>query len=198
VGPDNIMPPGSISRCISCLEENNYAGVSAVTLIANPEKNYLTRALNTYKKARYFPGERPTIGTPWLYKAEILKEFRFDSQVTYSDGVDFTTRLDKQGYKMAIADTIIYETGYESIGSIAKRWWMYGTSDFEYYTRYSPGWKIRRKVYSLTHPLRNELIYPFLKTPGTQRVFLLPFVVLITSIRYTSWFVHWARSKARK
>lgn len=193
VGPDNIMPLGSISRCISYLEENNYAGVSAVTLIANPKKNYFAWALSVYKPVRFYPGERGTIGTPYVYKAEILKEFRFDPRFTNSDDTDLCMRLNNHGFRVGISDVIIYEEGFENLRSIVERWSRYGKGDSLFYSKYSHNWGIKRKIYSLSHPIRNELVFPFLRTPLGQRLLLLPFLIVITSIRYISWFKHWIR-----
>lgn len=194
VGPDNIMPPGSILKCISCLEENKYAGVSPLTLIADPGKSYIAWALNAHRKARFHPGERDVIGTPYLFRAEVLKKTRFDPQLDSSDDSDLCARLKSDGFTVGIADILVYESGCESMSSIIQRWSWYGKSDFEYYSKYSPGWGIKRKIYSVTHPLRDELILPFCRAPWRERFLLLPFLILITSVRYVSWIRHVMRS----
>ncbi|MFC1991142.1 glycosyltransferase family 2 protein [Chloroflexota bacterium] len=191
VGPDNIMPPDSISKCISYLEENDYAGVSVVTFIKNPRQGYFAQALNFYKKARFYPGERDIIGTPYVFKAEILKKFRFDPMFTNSDDTDLCMRLSDNGFKVGISDVIVYEAGFENLSSINERWSRYGKGDFLFYSKYSPNWGIKRKIYSFSHPLRDELVFPFIKALPRQKFLLLPFLILITSIRYISWFRHW-------
>ena len=59
---------------LDCLEQNNFAGVSAQTFIKSKKMNYLSKCLNLYKKARYYPGERNVIGTPSLFKTSLLKK----------------------------------------------------------------------------------------------------------------------------
>ena len=190
VGPDNIMPPGSILKSISHLEKNKYVGVSPLTLMADPNKNRIAWALNAHRKARFYPGEWDVIGTPHIFRAEVLKKFKFDPNFTNSDDTDLCARLINDGFSVGICDVIVYEAGFENFRSINERWSRYGKGDFLFYSKYSPSWSIKRKIYSITHPLRNELIFPFRRTPLRERFLLLPFLVLITTIRYISWLRH--------
>ncbi|HME54286.1 MAG TPA: glycosyltransferase family 2 protein [Candidatus Lokiarchaeia archaeon] len=195
VGADNIMPKGSIAKMLEYMKEGGYAGVSAMTFMMDTRMNYITNAMNYYKKARFFPGERAVIGTPTLFRTRLLQENPYDNKMSWSDDGDLCTRLGKEGNKFAIANVGVYEIGSETIKSVFYRWKGYGKSDWETYTKNSPGWNIRRKIFSITYPLRNELLYPFIKIPGANRFRVLPFISLITFIRYYNWIKFTLKSK---
>lgn len=187
VGADNIMPPGSIEKMIRFMQEKGYSGVSALTEMHDPGMSYFSWAMNQYKRARYFPGERTVIGTPTLFEADLLKTFPYDDKMSWSDDADLCDRLSKQGHKFAIADVTVNELGSESLKSIRYRWKGYGRSDWEIFRKWSPQWSLGRRLWSLTHPWRNEFWAPLWRIPGGARLKALPFLALITGIRYGYW-----------
>ena len=187
VGADNVMPDGSIQKMLETKLKQDWAGVSAVTILQNKGKNYLSWAMNHYTLARYFSGERAVIGTPTLFKRELLFKNPYDPKMSWSDDGDLCTRLGKEGLKFGIADVVVGESGSESMRSVRYRWKGYGKSDWETYTKFSPAWNLRRKIESLFYPLKNELFLPFLRIHGLSRVGAFPFLICITSIRYWYW-----------
>jgi len=187
-GSDNIFPNNCVNEMINCLEQKNYSGVSAMTIINDHKNSYIDWAMNLYKRARYYPGERDVIGTPTLFLSELLKQNLYDNKMTFSDDSDLCNRLKPKGHKFAIADAYVYEIGCDTLASIMKRQKIYGISDAEYYKKYSKHWSILRKCHSYSHPLRNELISPFLKIDGLNRFGVLPFLLLLTIARYYYWF----------
>jgi glycosyltransferase involved in cell wall biosynthesis len=193
VGSDNIMPRESIIQMLTYMIDHNYSGVSAQTFLLE-SKNYLSFALNLYKQLRYFPGERNVIGTPTLFETKLLIDNPYDAKMTWSDDGDLCTRLAQTGHKFAIADVSVYEIGSEEFSSIVTRWKMYGKSDWETYLKYSPGWTIKRKIKSLLYPLMNELILPLKKAKFGDKFAVLPFLLLILFVRYTSW-IKWSLKK---
>ena len=195
VGADNVMPLGSILRMIEVKEEMGWTGVSAVTSLEQSHKNYFNWAMNLYKPTRYYLGERHVIGTPSLFEAKILKNNLFDSAMGHSDDGDLCTRLSRIGCRFGIADVVVGEIGTDSLNSVLYRWKNYGQSDWETYSKYSATWNFRRKIYSLIYPLKNELILPFYKISGYDKIRILPFLVLITTIRYWYWLKFTTQNK---
>lgn len=192
VGPDNALPPRTLELCIDYLNKNNHVGVSTQTVIKNENKSYLSYAMNLYKNARFYPGTRSVIGTPHLFITDVVKKYKFDDTMSWSDDSDLCHRLSKLGYTFGIADTFVYEIGTENIISIKTRWKGYGLSDFEYYMKYSNEWKLKRKIQSLLHPFRSEfynlLVSKRLKIK--EKILIIPFLLLITNLRYTSWIMN--------
>lgn len=186
-GADNILPKKQLNIMLDCLEQNNFAGVSAQTFIKSKKMNYLSKCLNLYKKARYYPGERNVIGTPSLFKTSLLKKNNFDNNMSWSDDADLCTRLAKKNYKFAISDAFVYENGYETLNSIFKRWKNYGKSDSEIFAKYSKEWALPRKLKSIFYPLLNEFFKPISKLSFLNKLKITPFLVFIMLVRYCYW-----------
>lgn len=196
-GADNVMPPGSIAAMVRELERRGWSGVSACTVLDGSGGSYLSWAMGAYKRARYYPGERPVIGTPTIFATDLLQANPYDPIMSWSDDGDLCTRLGAEGHRFGISDVEVLESGTETLGSIFTRWRGYGKSDWETYRKYGPRWSVPRKIWSLLHPLRHELIYPFVTIKGTDRLRVFPFLALITGIRYWSWLRHVVRARRR-
>ncbi len=197
-GSDNIMPPNSINKMIYFKEKFGYSGVSAMTYLTADKKEYLSWAMNLYKKARFFPGERNVIGTPTLFETHLLKDNPYDNKLSDSDDGDLCQRLKALGHRFAIANVFCYEIGQENMKSVFSRWKRYGKSDWETYTKNSVNWSILRKFNSLTYPLRNELLIPFFRIPALTRFKMIPFLSLITYIRYYWWLGYYIKDMKLK
>lgn len=185
-GPDNVMPIGSIEGMLRYKEQGQYAGVSAITEINGP--GYLSWAMNQYKKARFFAGERLVIGTPTLFDGSRLRENPFDSSKKFSDDAHLCEDWrNKFKSTFAVSDVVVRELGQQTWSAVWGRWRMYGISDCEIYNSHSCEWSSTRKLQSLLYPLRVELIQPLRKDTLLNSIFLLPFLLIITTIRYKSW-----------
>jgi glycosyltransferase involved in cell wall biosynthesis len=185
-GPDNVMPESSISRMIMFLEGGSFSGVSAVTVVRG--SGYLSWAMNLYKQARYFPGERRVIGTPTLFDGRRLRAHSFDPGCSHSDDAELCERWSSQfGAKFAISNVLIDEVGQEGWRSILTRWSNYGVSDYEIYSAHRNSWRFRRKMESVFYPLREELFKPFSRLGFFRGMGIAPFLILITLVRYKSW-----------
>ena len=189
VGPDNILPPGTLKNMADYLEKNNLTGVSTQTIIKDAKKSYFSYALNLYKKSRFYPGLREVIGTPHLFISDVLKKNNFDDKMSWSDDSDICARLSKMGCKFGIADAFVWEIGTEDLDSIKRRWYGYGLSDFEFYKKYSASWSFERKILSVLHPVKAEFIGPLLSPilKISEKIKIIPFLLLITGLRYFSW-----------
>jgi glycosyltransferase involved in cell wall biosynthesis len=198
VGVDNVMPAGSIDKMLCHLEQNGYTGVSAMTFMMDASKSYYSWAMNLYKRARYFPGERCVIGTPTLFKTETLTKYKFDDKMSWSDDGDLCSRLSNLGCRFAIAGVQVFELGSESFSSVLTRWKGYGKSDWETYSKYSTEWSFIRRLQSFIYPFKNELVLPFFRIQGINRFVVLPFLFLITIRRYGCWIAFALRAKYKK
>ena len=64
-----------------------------MTYLTADKKEYLSWAMNLYKKARFFPGKRNVIGTPTLFETHLLKDNPYDNKLSDSDDGDLCQRL---------------------------------------------------------------------------------------------------------
>jgi glycosyltransferase involved in cell wall biosynthesis len=189
VGPDNILPNGTIDMCVESLKKTEYIGVAMCVSLFQP-KGYFSRCLNFYKQARFFPGEKTVIGTPWFYEGETLRRYRYDPKMKFSDDTDLCTRLHKDGYKVAIIDWQVFEIEQADYLSVKARWGMYGISDSDFFKKYQKDWVFLRKLQSYSHPFHVEIVQVLLskRILFYNKIYLFPFLVLITYSRYLGWY----------
>jgi len=185
VGPDNVMPLQSIDKILCYMLENDWIGCSCMTLMSNESKTYLTQSMNSYKKAKFFPGEKNIIGTPWLYPTEILKKYKFNEKSTYSDDTELCDRLLSDGYKVGISDAFCYEIGTTTWKDIKHRWKMYGKSDSEFYKTIKDKLTLKNKIKSRLHAINTDLLLPLSSKHISffLKIKLLPFLLLIVFFR---------------
>jgi len=184
IGSDNIIGKNGILRLKNYLNSSDYIGVAALTRLKNRNRNFFTRGLSMRWRLRCYEGPREVIGTPYIFKTEILKKYQFDPKMSWSDDSDLAVKLAKDGYKVGYSNIMCWEIGVESLKSIKFRFRMYGKSDYEYYNKYSPTWKLKRKIKSILHPLIAEFIDPLKRLKGLKRMYYFPFFFLITFYRY--------------
>ena len=185
VGPDNIMPEGSLKRMIEYLKEYKCSIVSAMTMLRDTD-SYLGWAQNIYR-AKYTPGYKDVVGTPTLFETEVLKKYRYDPFMKNSDDTDLCTRMAMDGHKFAISDATVFEMGFTSIEAVLERWTRYGRGDYLFYKKYSKEWSIGRKFQSYCHPFLTDFLSTIKSTGVFKSLPIIPFLILITSLRYYGW-----------
>lgn len=186
MGSDNVMPPGQLERMIEVLDKGGYDGVSAQTRIEGA--NYLARGLDAWRVGRFRPGPARVIGTPTLFRGDLLRAHPYDPERIFSDDSELCERWQRGfGSTFAISDAEVIEIGKTSWDEVKKRCQMYGTSDAEIYQRESQYWPASRKASSLLHPLRSDLLTPVRNLRGKEAIVALPFLVVFTARRYVAW-----------
>lgn len=185
-GSDNIMTNNSIKKMLETLTKNKATAVSCITHVCG--KNYFSKAMNMYKKKRFFPGKRNIIGTPTLFIGSILRKNNFNIYSTYSDDSELCNRLYKKklgNFYICNAKALEINTG--NFKSIFSRWSIYGISDYEIFKTNVKKWSFLRKLNSIIYPFNNEIIKPLKNLNILKKVYIFPFLILITLIRYFSW-----------
>ncbi|CAB4910427.1 unannotated protein [freshwater metagenome] len=187
MGSDNVLPEGQLQIMIDSLAELNVQGVSAQTLIEG--NNYSSKGLNAWRKGRFVPGPAEVIGTPTLFDGEVLRSSPFDPSRRFSDDSELCERWARNfDAHFAISEAYFLEVGKTSWDEVKIRCRMYGISDEEVYSRgVENGWGYRRKLKSISHPLRADLITPIKRLPFAQGVSNAPFLIAFTAMRYGSW-----------
>ena len=187
MGSDNVLPEGQLDVMISALAQGHHAGVSATTII--PDTTYLARGLNAWRTGRFPAGSVAVIGTPTLFRADQLRAHPYDTTRKFSDDSELCERWSREfGATFAISDAYVYELGKTSWEEIVIRCRMYGISDHEVFRKGSEeGWTAQRKVISLLHPLRVDLLTPVMRLPLPQALAVTPFLATFTGMRYAFW-----------
>ena len=185
VGPDNVIPPGFLKKIKTYFVENNCSIISSLTLLKDTS-SYMGWAQNLYRQ-KYTPGYKNSVGTPMFGLASLLKKYKFDPALKWSDDADLCERMAKDGHRFAISPVICYEIGSTNLKHVFHRWKMYGESDYLFYKKYAKDWNLKRKIKSFSHPLETEIITTFGKIGFLKSIPILPFLVFITLIRYYGW-----------
>ncbi len=187
MGSDNVLPAGELQKMINYLHEGNFQGVSAQTRVTG--ENYVATGLNVWRAGRFPEGERPVIGTPTLFEANLLRSDPYDPSRRFSDDSELCERWTKNHKaKFAISDAACLELGKSTWAEVKIRAKMYGVSDHEVYAQGSlVGWSRVRKLKSLSHPLVADLITPLRHAGNLTSVKAAPFLAIFTGYRYLGW-----------
>lgn len=186
-GSDNVLPPGQLDLMIKYLVSGEYQGVSARTQVSG--NDYLSRALNTWRKGRFFEGERDIIGTPTLFYGDMLRRHPFDSTRVFSDDSELCERWKNELHaRFAISDAVVEELGKTSWKEIQIRARMYGISDQEVFQQgIKSGWNLTRRARSVLHPLNVDFITPIRNSRLEESIPAIPFLFAFTASRYSAW-----------
>lgn len=187
IGSDNVITVEALHTMLDTLESGDLAGVSARTMVDGDD--YLARSMNAWWTARFRPGPAEVIGTPTLFRGEMLRADPYDTSREHSDDSELCRRwAAKYGAKFAISEAIVREVGKNDWHEVALRCRNYGVSDHEVFSAgVADGWPLGRRLQSVVHPARVDLVTPLRRLPPRQVVEALPFLLGFTSMRYASW-----------
>lgn len=187
MGSDNIMPPGQLPKMIQDLIENKHQGVSARTLIEG--RGFVSDGLNAWRAGRFVPGPARVIGTPTLFDGDLLRVNPYGPSRIYSDDSELCERWSREiGATFCISSAFVLETGKATWDQVVVRCRMYGISDREVFsTGDKSGWTTARKIQSLLHPLKSDLVTPLKQLPARQAIRNAPFLAAFATMRYGFW-----------
>lgn len=187
MGSDNVMPEGQLDRMLGYLTQEEVAGVGAQTVIDGP--GYIAFGLNTWRSGRFRPGSSAVIGTPTLFRGDLLRSAPFSTERSFSDDSELCERWCSQFQAtFAISDAYVYERGKVSWKEMWVRCRMYGISDAEVFRHgRANGWSATRQARSLSHPLVVDVIEPLINVNAGRAIRALPFLLTFASMRYAGW-----------
>ena len=187
MGSDNVAPPEELLGMLNYLVEHQVQGVSAQTFISGDD--YLSRSLNDWRRGRFLPGPSAIIGTPTLFIGDLLRAHPFDGSRRFSDDSELCERWHREfGATFAISNAHVLEIGKTTWAEVLVRCRMYGISDAEIFRLGSAsGWGAQRKVRSLMHPMKVDLLEPLCRLDARDAVRSAPFLTAFTALRYASW-----------
>lgn len=183
-GPDNIIPKETLKKMFDlCLA---YDLVSCQTATIGKKISYFERAHKIYKK-RFKPGLQPVVGTPYIAKTSLFKTHLFNEKMLNSDDTELCERLAKKGKAIYRSDAECLETGFNKLPNIIERWMRWGRGDALFYKSKKNDWTLSRKIKSCLHPFKAEIFDPWNALSVPETFFCLPFLILVTTLRYSGW-----------
>ena len=187
MGSDNVLPIGELQKMIDYLIKNDYQGVSAQTVVEGDD--WISKGLNAWRAGRFREGGASVIGTPTLFRGDLLRSNPYDPSRVFSDDSELCERWTREfGARFGISDAVSREIGKTSWDEVKIRCRMYGESDSEIYSHGShSGWTVKRKLTSLSRPMRTDFYLPLRQRRENRNLSNLTFLAAFTSMRYASW-----------
>lgn len=182
-GPDNILSPETVKMMLE--EIDTYDLVSCQTRRIE-SSGYLGRVHNIYKK-RYVPGVQPVVGTPYLGRTALFREFPFNEEMLNSDDAEFGQRLTDARRMIFRTSAICQEIGFERLADIVERWIRWGRGDALFYRSQKMRWFLGRKIRSWLHPFKAEILDCFRILTLREFIYVSPFLLLVMLLRYLGW-----------
>lgn len=186
-GSDNVITREALERMVSTLVELDLQGVSARTMVDGDD--YLARSMNGWWSTRFRAGPASVIGTPSLYRGDLLRSDPFDTSRQHSDDSDLCERWAiAYGARFAITDAVVLEIGKNDWSEVRLRCRNYGVSDHEVFSRgRTRGWSLTRQAQSILHPLRVDLVRPVTRMAPKEAMVTAPFLAAFATMRYWYW-----------
>lgn len=187
MGPDNILPSGFLSEVVRLSGVYSYQGTGVQTRVETIETRWDQWLDDWWQYMMEIPGPREVIGTPSLFERRLLNEEPFNENTIGCDDTDLCWRLRGRGYSLGIVPLAVYDSPNQKWSDIYRKFMLYGQGDANFYALYSSIWGLRRKLYSLTHPLRHFIRGIKWTITNKKTMSLYMFFILITAIRYYGW-----------
>lgn len=189
IGPDNNVPRETFISLLSALDDDEkLAGIQPTTLFYK-SKNYWEWATEyIFKLILNNTGFVDVIGTPCIFKRDILLKYRYDEAMTFgTDDTVVCMKLLNAGYVLKRVALPAFENQNLNFKTFFARWKAYGGGDAQFYNKYSKSWNFIRKVRSIFHPLRKYAFFGSLKAIKNNKPALIPALFVATTARYYGW-----------
>lgn len=179
VDADNRFRADTVRLLRDDLERTGMAGV-APRKVAKDPSSYWARAWSWHNDLSYAsPGPRLVIGTPALYRTDVLQNVRYDPAMTAAaDDTDLCLRLARAGWQVGAGPGVCDELVRVGFRQFARKTMWYGRGDAEFFRKHPDR---RRSI--ATHSIRNYLLRGSLGAVRRGRIDLVPFYVVYAVLR---------------
>lgn len=181
---DQVLEDGALERMIEELEENGYCGIQA-SLKSLRNDTYWEQGMGYNVGLTHArPIETIMIGTPAVYKSEVIKRINFDKNISGScDDTDLCYRLKKEGYKLGISTAICYQKHRSTFKTTLKKFMWYGEGDCEF------GLKHKERLWSIySHPIKNYFFKKSFQAFRNGDMKFIPFFMFTGAIRHIGFY----------
>lgn len=186
-GADNILSSKVVNKMLKILESTPVVyGVSCQTVVE--EKGYLSKVSNRIWRTRFTSGYTQMVGTPNIFRTQQLRKFGYSKTRGWSDDEEICIRMYREEKALfKIIDDECQEIGQATLRRQIYRYFHYGFSDFEIFSARKKEWSFLRRVKSVLHPFRVELLNPVIRLNVLDKFFCLPVMFSATLLRYSGW-----------
>jgi glycosyltransferase involved in cell wall biosynthesis len=181
---DQVLDNNALSTMINELEQNNYVGIQA-SLKGVINETYWEKAMS-YNVGLTNPEPKETrmIGTPALYKLEVLKRNNFNKLISGScDDTDLCYRLVLNGFKLGVSTAICFQKHRSTFKTTYKKFLWYGEGDCEFAINHPERfWSI------YTHPIRTYFFKKSILAVKKGDIKFVPFFMLTGLVRHIGFY----------
>lgn len=185
---DHRYPHGFVEQIVDSLKKGDFAAIQP-RLRCALKRNYFEKGLaELYCLLQPNAGETGFVSGPVVTYTELYSDFVNQSNLNgASIDTGFSQTLSSNELKMGLDELMI--TQYEPFGLIEwyKKFYWYGQGDGVFYSKESPFWTVKRKILSLSHPLRKYIITLPVATMRRGNIHLAPFFIISAIFRYIGW-----------
>ena len=187
VGPDNIMEKEFINNFVRLKKEWGFDAASVQTRVLKPV-TFWDKGLDfRWKCLMGKPGPLRVVGTPSLYDSKLFEKVKFSlDNVGPHDDTDVADQLRHEGFKLGLVPLLVYDQNGWNRKTTWNRFKWYGTGDFYYYSKYKSSWSFGRRLFSLSHPLRQTWAYA-LQALSKINIIAIPWLIFTMTARYYGW-----------
>jgi glycosyltransferase involved in cell wall biosynthesis len=172
-GVDNLWYKGyPLDGIIQYMNNCNWVGCGLLTGIPY-QWNYYDKCIDIWFNSKIKEGQREVVGTPILYKTNILKKFKYDENCSHSDDSNLGKRLKESGFKQGYSNYFCFDITRNNFKNILDRFLRYGISDKEYHIKYCK--TLKSKIKSYLHTLTSDFV---------PNIYFIPFWFMIMIIRF--------------
>ena len=159
--------------------------------------NYWEKGLNNFYQIHHrIKGEKDIIGGPNIYKTNVRK-FLHSSLNVQGYGMDtkMAELFKENNLKVGLGKTFAFSNARLNFPLYLKKYFRYGTGDYEFYSKNSHEWSYFRKCKSILHIFnRYILAYPFFSILKMKFIYI-PYLWLSAITRYFGWIYAALKSK---
>ena len=167
---------------------SDYQGMQATINCCHLD-NYWEKGLNNFYQIHHrIKGEKDIIGGPNIYKTSV-REFLHSSLNVQGYGMDtkMAELIKEHNLKVGLGHTIAFNNARLNFHSFMRKYFRYGTGDYEFYSKNCHKWSIFRKTKSILHIFnRYILAYPFFSILKMKFIYI-PYLWLSAIVRYFAW-----------
>lgn len=181
---DQILEENVLKKMIEELEENDYCGIQA-SLKSLRNDTYWEKGMGYNVGLTHSnPIETIIIGTPALFKSEVIKKINFDKDIFAScDDTDLCYRLKKENYRLGISSAICYQKHRSTFKTTLKKFMWYGEGDCEF------GLKHKERLWSIFfHPIKNYFFFKSFQALKNRDIKYIPFFMFTGIIRHIGFY----------
>ena len=184
LGPDDWIMDGAVQCLLDYLQiHTDAAAAQCSKFVQVNNSTYFDRGMNFYY-SQVTLGPVPVVGTPSLYRRQLLIEFPYDILLPSNDDTDWCYQVAGRGFHVArVQQALSCEIESFDFRSFRRRWVWYGRGDFELMRRGFEGSR-RRRLRHLFHPAREYGGRLVLLSFRRRKFQYVPYFLMCMTFRY--------------